>query len=73
MSSKDAKSTAVMITHLMWNDFGGQPNHGGIGPNSYPSPHPVLEMPVGYGDGHVDINKKKQIKFRANIVNDFWY
>ena len=60
MSTRQAKSTAAMIAHLMYEE--ATPNHGGVGPNWYASPHPVTEMPVGYGDGHVEIHRGKEIK-----------
>jgi hypothetical protein len=70
-SIRQAKSTAAMIAHLMYEE--PTPNHGGIGPNWYASPHPVKEMPVGYGDGHVELHRGKEIKKRANAIHEWWY
>ncbi len=71
MTTKDAKSTAAMVAHILYED--AAPNHGGVGPNWYASPSPVKEMPVGYGDGHVELHRGKQIKHRANAIHNWWY
>jgi prepilin-type N-terminal cleavage/methylation domain-containing protein len=68
----NAKATAVMVTHLLYQE--GVPNHGGIGPNSDPTTQfPVQNMPIGYGDGHVEVHYQKDIQFRAAATNDWWY
>lgn len=71
MTSREAKSTAAMVAHLMYEE--AWPNHGGVGPNWYASRHPVTEMPVGYGDGHVELHRGKEIKKRANAIHEWWY